>query len=111
MANAVRVTAQHNAGARRDLERADRRRAGGVDGGGAAFTNVNYVVDFSFTKAPYASYMITDVRNDASPNTIKQGYIRFVVIDNDKHASYYTGLPGLYSRSNGRFAFIIRKIL
>ena len=70
---------------------------------GAAFTNANFTVDFSFNKAPYASYTITDVSNDASPNTLKQGYIKFTISDNGK--------TGRYSRPNGRLAFIVNKIL
>ena len=70
---------------------------------GAAFTNANYVVDFCFTKAPYASYVITDVSNDVSPNTLKQGYIKFNVLD--------SGKVGRYNRQNGRLTFIVTKIL
>lgn len=70
---------------------------------GASFTNANFVVDFSFNKAPYATYTITDVSNDASPNTLKQGYIRFTVSD--------SGKVGKYNRTNGRFSFIVHKIL
>lgn len=70
---------------------------------GSSFTNANYLVDFSFTKAPFASYVITDVSNDASPNTLKQGFIRFNILDNGKVCKY--------SRQNGRLAFTVSKIL
>ena len=71
----------------------------------SAFTNANYVVDFCFTKAPYASYMITGLSNDVSPNTLKQGYIRFKIIDMETHEAVK------YSRPHGRLAFIVRKII
>lgn len=70
---------------------------------GTSFTNANYTVDFCFTKAPYASYVITDVSNDVSPNTLKQGYIKFNILD--------SGKVGKYSRQNGRLSFIVNKIL
>lgn len=70
---------------------------------GSSFTNANYLVDFSFTKAPYASYVITDVSNDVSPNTLRQGYIKFNILD--------SGKVGRYSRQNGRLTFTVRKIL
>lgn len=71
----------------------------------SAFTNANYVVDFLFTKAPYASYMITGVSNDVSPNTLKQGFIKFKIIDME------TNQPVKYSRPHARLAFMVRKIL
>lgn len=71
----------------------------------SAFTNANYVVDFCFTKAPYASYMITGLSNDVSPNTLKQGYIRFKIIDMEKNE------PVKYSRPHARLSFLVRKIL
>lgn len=69
---------------------------------GAPFTNANYIVDFNFNKAPHAEYEITDISNDASPNTLKQGYIRFKMKNCEN---------GFYNIENGRLAFIITKIL
>ena len=71
----------------------------------SAFTNANYVVDFCFTKAPYANYVITGVSNDVSPNTLKQGYIKFKIIDAE------TNKPVKYDRPNARLSFIVHKIL
>lgn len=70
---------------------------------GAAFTNANYIVDINLNKAPYASYEITDVSNEASPNTLKQGYIKFHILNK--------GVVGKYNRENGRLAFVVTKIL
>lgn len=70
---------------------------------GVSFTNANYTVDFVFTKAPYASYQIVDVSNDVSPNTLRQGFIKFNILD--------SGKIGKYTRENGRLAFIVNKIL
>lgn len=70
---------------------------------GAAFTNANYIVDFNFNKAPYASYKITNVSNEASPNTLKQGYIKFHILTK--------GTVGRYNQENGRLAFVVTKIL
>ena len=70
---------------------------------GSSFVNANYLIDISLTKAPYASYQITEVENDVSPNTLKQGYIKFNLLDNGK--------VGKYNRPNGRIAIIITKII
>ena len=70
---------------------------------GTSFTNANYIVEFCFNKAPYASYQITDVSFDVSPNTLKQGYIKFQIFDN--------GTAKRYDRINGRLSFIVKKIL
>lgn len=70
---------------------------------GSSFTNANFIVDFSFTKAPYAAYTITEVSNEISPNTLRQGYIRFTISEK--------GTVGRYKHPNGRLAFIVTKIL
>ena len=71
---------------------------------GESFTNANYIVDFCFDKAPYSQdYEITDVSMDPSPNTLKQGYIAFQIMEGGK--------PIRYDRANGRLAFVVRKIL
>lgn len=69
----------------------------------ASFTNANYLIDINFNKAPYASYIITDISADISANTLKQGYIKFQIFD--------SGEAVKYDRANGRFTFIITKIL
>lgn len=69
---------------------------------GASFTNANYIVDFNFNKAPLANYTITEISNEASPNTLKQGYIKFR-LDNFE--------DGYYNKENGRLSFIITRIL
>ena len=69
----------------------------------SSFTNANYVVDINFNKAPYASYVITDISADISTNTLKQGYIKFQIYDNGKAVKY--------DRANGRFTFTVTKIL
>ena len=72
---------------------------------GSSFTNANYIIDINFNKAPYLnSYQITDVSPDVSPNTLKQGYLKFEILDK-------TGKSYKYDRSGGRLIFIIRKIL
>lgn len=73
---------------------------------GAAFTNANYLVDFNFNKAPYANYIITEVSNEPSVNTLKQGYIKFAIIDLGDEKKE----PVLYDRRNGRLTFTVRKI-
>lgn len=72
---------------------------------GASFTNANYLVEFNFNKAPYLNrYQVVDVSPDMSPNTIKQGYIAFEILNKD-------GIAERYERHNGRLAIIIKKIL
>lgn len=70
-----------------------------------SFTGINYIVDFNFNKAPYLNkYQITEVSADVSPNTLKQGYIRFEILDKNDQ-------PEQYTRNTGRIAIIVRKIL
>lgn len=72
---------------------------------GASFTNANYIVEFNFNKAPYLNnYQIVDVSPDMSPNTIKQGFIKFEILD--KNGNAYK-----YDKHNGRLIVIIKKIL
>lgn len=71
---------------------------------GTSFTNANYVIDMNFNKAPYLrDYQITEVSPDVSPNTLKQGFLKFEILKDGK--------PIRYDRSSGRLIFIIRKIL
>lgn len=72
---------------------------------GSSFTGVNYIVDFNFNKAPYLNkYQITEVSADPSPNTLKQGYISFEILDKNDN-------PEQYTRNSGRIAIIVKKIL
>lgn len=73
------------------------------DSVGCSFTGANYLVDFNFNKAPYATYRITGISPDISPNTLKQGFIKFQIADDGKY--------GRYDRTVGRIAIIVRKIL
>lgn len=69
----------------------------------ASFIGANYVIDINTNKAPYASHMITNVVNDVSPNTLRQGFIRFQILE--------SGKPVKYNRSNGRVAITVTRIL
>lgn len=73
------------------------------DSVGCSFTGANYVVEFNLNKAPFATYRITAVSPDISPNTLKQGFIKFQIADDGKYCRY--------DRTTGRVAIIIRKIL
>ena len=66
------------------------------------FTNVNYLIEINTNKAPKFNYEITNVETDMSPNTIKQGFIKFKVVEN--------GEPTKYISANARVAILIRKI-
>lgn len=51
---------------------------------GAAFTNSNYIVEINMNKLVFNNidhYAITNIDYDVSPNTLKQGSIRFEFID------------------------------
>lgn len=73
---------------------------------GASFTNIEYLVDFNFNKLinndDYFKYNILDVSPDVSPNTLKQGYIKFELVNKDNKVSV--------TKLEGRMAFIIKKI-
>ena len=72
---------------------------------GTSFTAANYIVDLNFNKAPYVrGYQIVDVSADASPNTLKQGFIKFEILDKNNN-------PEQYTKNSGRIAIIVRKIL
>jgi hypothetical protein len=72
-----------------------------------SFTNANYIVDFNFNKVinkgNFHHYNITDVNIDLSPNTLKQGYIRFEFVDKD-------GKNVKFANKNNRLAVLIHKI-
>ena len=79
---------------------------------GTSFTASNYIVDINFNKAPYACYTITDISADTSPNTIKQGFLKFRIdssaplTDKDKKVED----EHCYTHPNGRLCFIITKV-
>jgi len=78
---------------------------------GTAFTASNFIIDINMNKAPYAQYTITDVSVDVSPNTLKQGYLKFKITDTGPSGEKDKVLdPAMYSRPNGRFTFVITKI-
>jgi hypothetical protein len=74
---------------------------------GEAFTNLNYIVDFNFNKVPnkglFSQYNICEVSTDISPNTLKQGFLKFEFADSDDR-------PVLYTNTDGRMAILIYKI-
>ena len=49
-----------------------------------SFTSINYLVQINMDKVvhkEFSNYKITCVSNEPSPNTFKQGYIKFVLVD------------------------------
>lgn len=51
---------------------------------GNSFTTINYLVQINMNKVVYkdfVNYKITEVSSELSPNTLKQGYIKFALID------------------------------
>lgn len=66
------------------------------------FTNVNFILDFNLNKAPKCSYEITNVESDISPNTIKQGFIKFKLLE--------SGQPTKYIYNNARLVVFVKKI-
>jgi len=75
---------------------------------GEAFTNINYIVDFNFNKVPnkglFSQYNICEVSTDISPNTLKQGYLKFEFADATDH-------PVVYTNADGRIAILIYKLV
>lgn len=73
-----------------------------------SLTGIEYLIDFNFNKVVskriFSGYRITEVSTDLSPNTLKQGYIRFEFVDNNGNV-----VDNL--NNDGRFAFIVNKIL
>lgn len=71
---------------------------------GAPMTNSNFIIDFNMNKAPYIGrYQITSISPEASPNTLKQGFIKFELLDNNNTAYKY-------DRGDGRIAVIVTKL-
>jgi hypothetical protein len=72
-----------------------------------SFTNINYIVDFNFNKVVnkkyFSQYNITDVNPEISPNTLKQGYIKFEFVDD-------SGKSVVYKDKNSRISILIYKL-
>lgn len=73
----------------------------------SSLTGIEYIIDFNFNKAVnkdyFSGYRITEVSPEISPNTLKQGYIKFVFVDKDENVIEYFN-------NTGRLAFIVNKI-
>jgi len=74
---------------------------------GEAFTNLNYMVDFNFNKVTnkniFSQYNICEVSTDLSPNTLKQGFLKFEFADSNNN-------PVAYINSDGRIIILIYKL-
>jgi hypothetical protein len=74
---------------------------------GESFTNLNYLVDINTSKVVSKGLFdrvdVVEVNIDISPNTIKQGFIRFELIGKD-------GTAMKYKHKDGRLSIIISKI-
>lgn len=74
---------------------------------GESFTNVNYTVDINLNKVVnkghFSRYNICEVSPEASPNTLRQGFIRFEFVDE-------AGKPVAYSGRNSRIFISINRI-
>lgn len=72
-----------------------------------SFTNINYIVDFNFNKVVnkgyFSQYNITDVNPELSPNTLKQGFIKFEFVDD-------AGKAVKYANTNSRISIMIYKL-
>jgi hypothetical protein len=72
-----------------------------------SFTNINYLIDLNFNKVAnkkqFSQYNISEVSPDISPNTLKQGYIKFEFVDD-------SGKNVRYVNSSGRIYIRISKI-
>jgi len=73
----------------------------------SSFINVDCFVDININKlvntGEFSGYRITDVSNEISQNTLKQGYIKFQFIQGTTAVDYYN--------KEGRIAIIITKLL
>ena len=74
---------------------------------GEPFTNINYLVDFNFNKVvnkgQFSQYNIVELSTELSPNTLKQGSLRFEFVDSDDN-------PVKYSGKDSRLTILIYKI-
>jgi len=73
-----------------------------------SFINSNFYVDFNFNKLVnkgfFSQYNITEVKNEISLNTLKQGYIKFEFVND-------AGIPVEYKDKDGRLTILIKKII
>ena len=67
------------------------------------FTNINYVVDINTNKVECVTYAIDAVSADVSPYMLKQGFIKFHLVDSAGNKINYKG--------TGRFIVTIHKIV
>ena len=74
---------------------------------GESFTNLNYLVDINtgkvVSKGQFDRVDIAEVSVDMSPNTVKQGFLRFELVGKD-------GTAMRYKHKDGRISVIINKI-
>jgi hypothetical protein len=74
---------------------------------GESFTNINYSVDLNLNKVVnkghFSQYNISEVSSDPSPNTLKQGYVKFEFVDD-------SGKPVVYTNKNSRILVTINRI-
>jgi hypothetical protein len=74
---------------------------------GESFTNINYSVEFNFNKVVnkglFSQYNICEVNPEISPNTLKQGYIKFEFVDSQGKTVKYQG-------SNNRILIMVYKL-
>lgn len=74
----------------------------------SSLTGIEYLIDFNFNKFInkdiFSGYRITEVSPDISPNTLKQGYIKFVFVNKDEKVVDL-------QNNEGRLAFLVNKIM
>jgi hypothetical protein len=74
---------------------------------GESFTNIKYIVNFNFNKVVnkghFSQYDICEVSLEISPNTLKQGFIRFEFVDKDDK-------PIVYANKDGRITVTVHKL-
>lgn len=70
---------------------------------GESFNLLQYIVDININKIANASYQITELSIEPSPNTLKQGYLKFCLSDK-------LGNIILPSTVDGRITILIHKI-
>jgi hypothetical protein len=74
---------------------------------GESFTNINYSVELNLNKVVskniFSKYEICEVNPEISPNTLKQGYIKFDFVDKD-------GKTVHYSNSSSRIQIMIYRL-
>jgi hypothetical protein len=63
-----------------------------------SFINAKFVVDFNFNKliSKFSTYKIIEVENNVSPNTLKQGYLKFQFLDKEENPIEFTPSEGIF---------------